>query len=405
MKNMFEYECDGIYFRCHEEIDSNRELRVDNEIDFIHANFFSYSESGNYPFDPKRVDITFDPTITKICYRIFGAVKKMYSEGITERYSSLLVARLFEKLAGFWSSLLSKNQDRVGIVFWRKILLIVQEWKKENHDVFIHTGTPYYFLAETYFLVGDFDSGFTYLHNALKIDEQSWQWNYDGHIGAYSLAKLIDDPRTQMNFLTKDIRNELIKYIQKFSDEYSLFTIDELDKKFLKNEDRYHILGYFFTVTFYIIIHNKRNAQLETPENYFSKLRSLDMIFNLCLIIDKILKRRFFESTEEKTIQDGISELCGLNIWVDYNKLLSDWRNQKKYDEANPEKTIPLLLNKKELYGQNHLPKGEYAMMLSHYCRNLGAHTLNEKSIFVEYHDQILNDLMMALFFSIKSIN
>lgn len=402
---MFEYEHDGIYFRCHEEIDGIRELRVDGEVDFIHANYFAYSESRNPPFDPTRIDINFDPIIKKICFRIFNVIKKMYSDGIAERYSSLLVARLFEKLANYWLSLLSKNHDRVAIVFWRKILSIAQEWKNENPSIFIHTGTPYYFLAETYFLLGDYDSGFTYLHNALKIDEQSWQWNYPGHMGAYSLAKLIDDPRTQMNFLTQDIRKELCIYIQKFNDDYTSFTIDEFDMKFLKNEDKYHILAYFFTVTFHIIIHNKRNAELETSENYFSKLRSLDMIFNLCLIIDKVLKRRFFENSDMKYIKDGITELCRLNQWINYSELHTNWKNQNKYDEANPETTIGLLLKKEERYGQNRLSNSVYVMMLAHYCRNLGAHTLNEKSVFVENNDKIINDLMMALFLSVKSIN
>lgn len=401
---MFEYEHDGIYFRCHEEIDRERELRVDREIDFIHADYFSYNDSGNHPFDLQRKDIHFDPIVKNICFRIFNVVKKMYSEGITERYSSLLVARLFEKLAGYWSSLLSKNQDMVGITFWRNVLDIIKEWKKDNPDTFIHAGTPYYFLAETYFWVGDYDSAFTYLHNALQIDQQSWQWDDEGHIGAYSLAKLIDDPRTQMNYLTQDVRNELNKYIQKFNDEFGDFTINEFDQKFLKNENKYGILGYFFVVTFHVMIHDQRNAYLETPENYFSKLRSLGIIFNLCLIIDKTLKKRFFQDDESAKIPEGIKELCSLNEWPDYERLHKDWIEQKKFDEKKPEHTIPLLLKKEERYGQNALPKGVYTMMLAHYCRNLGAHTLNDRSIFVVYNEQILKELMMALFLSVKSI-
>jgi len=402
---MYEYEHEGISFQCHETTDGIKRLTVDGEQNFIKIDYFTYSESENFPYDPTRDKIVFKPILKTICFRIFDTVKKMYSEGITERYSSILVATLFEKLGGYWKTLLSKNHDRVGIKFWREVLSIVNEWKRENPDVFIHTGTPYYFLAESYFLVGDYDSGFTYLHNALKIDEQSWQWNYPGHIGAYSLAKMIDDQRTQMNYITQDIRNELKKYIQKFNTEYYSFSIEEFDNKFLKNEDKYHLLGYFFTFTFYILVHNQRNSQLETPENYFSKLRSLDMIFNLCLIIDKILKRRFFQPTEVKTIYDGISKLFEINQWVEYSQLYQNWENQGKYDINKPEITIPLLLSKQERYGQNSLPKGAFVMMLTYYCRNLGAHTINETSIFVERYNDISNDLMMALFLSVKAID
>jgi len=401
---MFEYSHEGIYFRCHEENNGDRELRVDDDVDFINSNYFSYAENDNNAYDPNRTDIIFDPIIKNTCFRIFDVIKKMYSERIVERYSSLLVARLFEKLAGIWRTLLEKNKDRVAIVFWRKVFEIVQEWKSQNPNVFIHTGTPYYFLAETYFLVGDYDSGFTYLHNAIQIDKQSWQWDSPGHIGAYSFAKMIDDPRAQMNYLTQNIRTELIKYLEKFNTEHDSLTISEFDNKFLKNEEKYDIIGYFFTATFFTIIHNQRNSQLETNENYFSKVRSLDMIFNLCIIIDKILKRRFFQETESVDIHQGISKLFEMNQWTDYGALYHNWKNQGKYDENHPEISIPLFLNKQENYGTQRLPNGSYVMLLAQYCRNLGAHTLNENSVFVENHDKIINDLMMALFFSVKSI-
>lgn len=402
---MFEYKNDIVSFTCHESKDNIRELLYDKKrLDFVNDKYFSFNEI-NSPFNPERDEIIFNPEIKKICFNVFDTVKEMYEKGIEERSSSLLAATLFEKFASYWSRvLLSHNKDRIGIVFWRKILNIVKEWKIMNPDIFIHTGTPYYFLAENYLMIGDYDSGFTYLHNALQIDKQSWQWNYEGHMGAYSLAKLIDDPKTQMNYLTRNVRNELIKYLEKFNVEYDSLTINEFDDKFLKNEGKYEIIGYFFTATFYTIIHNKRNSQLETIENYFSKVRSLDMIFNLCIIIDKILKKRFFQENESKDIHHGISKLFESNHWVDYSELYNNWKNQGKYTESNPETSIPLFLNKQENYGAHKLPNGAYVMLLAQYCRNLGAHTLNDKSVFVDNHDEIINDLMMALFLSVKTI-
>jgi len=402
---MFEYNYNKINFKCHETMDGNKILLYDGHpLNFLDGNYFSFQDP-TLPFNENKNDIEFSPEIKEICFMFFDTVKKMYEDGIEERPSSILVATLFEKFAGYWkNTLLCHHREKIGIKFWKKVLGYVKEWKLNNPNVFIHTGTPYYFLSENYFLLGDYDSAFTYLHNAIQIDKQSWQWNYEGHIGAYSLAKMIDDPRTQMNYLTQNIRIELNKYIEKFNNEYDSFTIHEFDRKFLKNEDKYDVIGYFFTVTFYTIIHNHRNSILETNENYFSKVRSLDMIFNLCIIIDKILKKRFFRENESSDISQGITKLFETNQWINYRELNLNWKNQGKFNESKPEISIPIFLTKQERYGDNTLPKGAYVLLLAHYCRNLGAHTLNDKSVFVEKHDEIVNDLMMALFCGVKSI-
>ena len=138
---MFEYNHDGIYFRCHENINSDRELKIDGEIpDFVKGDYFKFKESGNNPFDPNRDEIIFDSSVEQISFRVFDMVKKMYEENITERYSSLLVARLFETFAGYWSNiLLANNHDRVGIFFWKKVLAIVKKWKEKNTWICICT--------------------------------------------------------------------------------------------------------------------------------------------------------------------------------------------------------------------------------------------------------------------------
>lgn len=406
---MFEYKTERVSFVCHESNDVTRQLLLDGKkLDFVNSDYFTIKENSD-PFDPNRGEIDFSPDITNICHEIFNTIKKMHTEKIDRRYYSLLASSLFESLASYWKwKLLARNLDRIGIRFWRKILHITKEWQKENQSIFIHTGTPYYFLAENYFMVGDLDSAFTYLHNALKIDEQTWQWNYEGHIGAYSLAKLIDDGRTQMNYLSIDRRNELNKYILQFSKQYKPFTIEEFDRKFLKNERDYHFLGYFFTYTFHVIVHNQRNAVLETSENYFSKLRTLDILFNLCLIIDKILENIFLKNESDpnkRTISFGIAELCKNRQWVNSYKFMKFLEETEILDKNYTEKNIPILLSKNEQYEGRSVEKEVFTMLLVYYLRNYGAHNLNEMSIFVEKYDEIVNELMMALFLSVDAIS
>lgn len=425
---MFEFSNEKISFVWNEQTDSGMGRKLiykKNELNFIDGKYFEIPDFSSIPISNKRRQLSFDPhrsdiiisTSAKTLFEdVLNATKQIclneeyqqkYSEKELRRIGSLLCATLFESLAGFWEQmLLSQNLDRLGISFWRQILDIVNNWQEKNNGIFIHKGTLYYFLAENYFLVGDLDSAFTYLHNALKIDEQTWQWEREGHIGAYSLSKMIDDPYTQMNYLTKEHRNQLDEFVKKFNSEFGDLSVEEISNKFLKNEEKYNIAGYFFVFTFQSLIHHKQNLKLESPENYFSKVRSLDMIFNLCLIIDDILKNRFLDRApnEEKYISNGIHEYCK-KFNFDYMTFQKKWRQEGKFDRMNPDKTIPLLLQKEEKYEGIPLRKEVYTLMLAHYCRNIGAHSLNENSFFVTQYQKIIDELMMGLFLAIKSIN
>jgi hypothetical protein len=406
---MFEYNYNGIYFRCHEENDRDRELKIDNEIpNFRTGNHFKYNESGNHPFDPNRDEIIFDSSIEPICFRIFDIVKKMYEENIPERYSSLLVARLFETFAGYWSNvLLSKNHDRVGIVFWKKILDIVKKWKAQNPKVFIHTGTPYYFLAENYLLVGDLDSAFSYLHDANYIDQQSWQWEQHDHIGSYCLAKLLNKDGSQMNYIVRDLRNELRLYISLYNEKNNSFTIGDFDNKFLRNEKELLDVGYFFTYNFFSIVQRKRNKELELENNTFSKLRSLDIIFNLCLIIDKILHNTYLKDESDiskTTMSYGVEKLCQEQEWSNSYQLIKFWEQEGKFDKAHPENSIPLLLEKNEIFENKPVESEVFTMILAYILRNYGAHNLNNEDIILQKYDEIITELMMALFISVSTI-
>lgn len=406
---MFEYNHDGIYFRCHEDIDSDRELKIDGEIpNFITSNYFKYAESGNDPFNPVRDEILFDSSIEGICFRIFDTIKKMYDENIPERYSSLLVARFFETFAGYWSRiLLAKNHDRVGIIFWRKVLTIVKKWKEKNPEVFIHTGTPYFFLAENYLMVGDLDSAFSYLHDANYIDQQSWQWGRHDHMGSYCLAKLLNKEGSQMNYIVRDLRNELGLYIALYNKTDSSFTIEDFDNRFLRNENELLDVGYFFTYNFFSVIQNKRNKELELEDNAFSKLRSLDIIFNLCLIIDKILYNTYLKDESDiskTTISYGVEKLCQEKDWSNSYQLIKFWEQEGKFDKVHPENLIPLLLEKNEIFENKQVENEVFTMILVHILRNYGAHNLNNEDIILQRYDEIITELMMALFISVSTI-
>jgi hypothetical protein len=405
---VFTYQSGAVKFTCDEIKDNERELLYEGTPLHFPETFFSFQDKGNPPFAQQRDEIKFNSEIIIICKKIFDTVKEMHDKKIEVRYSSLLVARLYEVFEGYWVDvLLSQNRDRIGIKFWRKVIEITKNWQKDHPEIFIHLGTPYYFLAENYLMVGDLDSAFAYLHEATNIDKKTWQWKYPDHMGSYCLSKLLDKPQSQMNYIVRDLRTELLIFIGIFNERYSDFNIQDFDDKFLRNENELLDMGYFFAYTFFSIVQSKRNAILESSENSFSKLRSLDIIFNLCLIIDEILKNNFLRNETDqnkRTISYSIEKLCIKMNWTNSYQLMKHWENNGKFDLGHMDKIIQMLLLKNENFDGKDIEKEVFTMMLVYVLRNYGAHNLNQHSIVVEKYNEIITELMMALFISVKSI-
>jgi len=210
-----------------------------------------------------------------------------------------------------------------------------------------------------------------------------------------------------MNYIVKDVRSVLENYIIRFNGDYWVFMIRDFDEKFLRNENELLDIGYFFTYTFFSIIQNQRNKNLESEDNNFSKLRSLNLIFNLCLIIDEILKDIFLKNEtnhSKKTMAYSIEDLSQQKSWTNTHELIEYWKDSGKFDLDHPSEIIQMLLDKTEMYNGNPIEKQTFTMILAYVLRNYGAHNLNQESIIVQKYEEIVNELMMALIISIDSI-
>ena len=122
---MFEYNYSGISFKCHETMDGNKILLFDGHpLDFTDGSHFLFQDPA-LPFNADKDEIEFSADIKEICFKFFEMVKKMYEDGVDERPSSILVATLFEKFAGYWKhTLLCHHREKIGIKFWKKILIL-----------------------------------------------------------------------------------------------------------------------------------------------------------------------------------------------------------------------------------------------------------------------------------------
>ena len=164
------------------------------------------------PFDRESKQIKFVPEVEDLCFKIFDAIKQIMDKGDLKD-ATLLGTRLYELFASYWiSELLSSGLDVIGIKLWREVLSITQKWEK-NKMVFIHKGTPFFFLAENYLLVGDRDLGFQYLYSALqddlKLGKKVPSFNYSTCAPSYLTTTISANPSNQMYPLVQELRSSL----------------------------------------------------------------------------------------------------------------------------------------------------------------------------------------------------
>lgn len=139
--------------------------------DYITRHLTLSSIFVNNPLDQTKKGVMISPDIRQACIDVFDAIKHVKQVNKDEELAAYLAAHLFERFTIFWLyELLGKARDILGIHLWQSVLAITEDWEKTN-GVKIHTGTPNFFLAENYLLLGNTEQGFLYLYQALEDDK------------------------------------------------------------------------------------------------------------------------------------------------------------------------------------------------------------------------------------------
>jgi hypothetical protein len=284
--------------------------------------------------------------------------------------------------------------------YWLKILSYVYE-EEERTDVQIHKGHPYYFLAFYYLLTGDIETGFTYAHNAIKQDEIIGKYcpelGYPQRAPIYLTVFFVDNPKNRMINLVKEFRKKLNFYISSYNQEFKKnFKIQDFDKKFLQNESRINLKGtrYLFTFIFWSLEEIKKKTKPQILNNEFSKLRNLNWIFNLCLIIDKILEVN--PKIGCKHIGQNVKKLL-----LEHLELLSknELKELKKlcHWEQDPDEVLKILLPMNLKIGSKEIPKLAIHYLIAWKLRNYGGHEIQQQSCLVKNFNDIFEVLMRCI--------
>jgi len=372
-------------------------------------------------YDRSSKRIHFNPEIQTICndiFPIFAEIRKKNTPA--DIYASACMASyLFEQFTNYWNWLLSQGQDILGIRVLEYALDITEKWEDLNGEK-IHKGTPYFFLAENYLLVGDRDLAFAYLMMGFQGDKILG--DHTGHINNYPWGSpgyltviMSDDPYNQMRPLVLKLRDHLNQIIVSYRNEFnSQFTIQDFDRKFLQDRDLVDFVLFFHYNFFYIYdLHVSRKGKYLQDD--FSKLRGLDVFLNLALIIDEVLKKVHKKNNgklkDEHKMSESILSLCDLKDWMKRNNLEnflgknSLWgKNSPKFNESDPDDVVPILLRKSDTYNGNPVRREVYTLLIAYKFRNFGAHNIKQQNTVVANYKEIIENLIYSLFLSIENL-
>jgi hypothetical protein len=298
---------------------------------------------------------------------------------------------------------------KLKVAISSEILRVVENWEA-THEI-VHKGTPYYFLAETYLAQGDIPSAYIYFFNALEQDRINFPTvGKNVRTGAaYLTTSLVDDIN---NALYNQVVVPLRTYLQSFITHYCLSTgstlsLNSVDNRFLQHND-FEDIKRFFVASIHEIYHLAPLNSTHLINNDYSKLKISDTLFNLSLILDQILQKRFLAAATryEKNMANAIYRLALQLTWTN-NTADRDARTfighiSPNLNSGTPDQILPSILDGTATFHGNVLTPQQKAVFLAYHLRNFGGHNIGTQDILVNRYGEILLTIMDAILTSIE---
>ena len=356
-------------------------------------------------------NIIFNQNVWTVTTTIFETIKQMKMAG-NNKLAVHTADYLFNRFAGIYK----KYRDKKLIIHSAHVITQLLEkiwsWETANFPAKIHKGTPFYFLADSFAKMGDWDSAFTFVFNSISQDKLAFintsrPLNYKKS-PAYMYATLVNNKH---NFFyephIKDIRKWLIANLFEYRKFSGInLSYKDFESKFLRNDDLEEIVFLFVYQIQYILRNPLKITSLR--DNAFNRLRNLNMLFTLCLIVDKVLEYRYRSLPMEKR------KSLGKNMFNFFNE--KNWLNGEKNSSAicqtlleggtdfhrNPNLIIPKILSGNIIYHWNLILEETGPLLMVWYLRNYGAHKMKGQRILISEFPNIIKFVIYALFSSLQ---
>jgi len=344
-------------------------------------------------------------SVNTLANQVFEAIEGATQQGLNPFVAVTAADRFFESFTSFWRCLFTLGLQKAASELWSLVLGWTLDWEAK-HSARIHKGTPLFFLGATLIDQGDADAGFLFVYNAMEEDK-AWSRtlsmpNRYKLSPAYKTATIQDktDNFLYISFV-RPIREAIELYVQSFRNlTGASLTLNDIQARFLDNPDLEEVV-FFFVYNMHLHVERNRFKQFSRLyENDFGKLKKLDSIFNMCLVIEETLQYRFSKSGATYYISDGIMDLGRNKGWIPAGESKNEFLD--KLTNVNisgaPSQNVPVILTHNLTYQGTPLRPELSYLLLAWHLRNYGGHNIEAQDVLRQFYDQIFEWLMYALF-------
>ena len=306
--------------------------------------------------------------------------------------------RFFVKFTNLWQNFMYWGNIKKAEWVWKFALDLAYEWEKNNNKR-IHKGTPYYFYGVTNIIAGDIPYGFLLMHQAFREDQKTDKTDFP-KTPAYSFITFDYEKTQYFQQKVREIADFLDDRIKDYvSKRESNLNLDDFKQKFLENKGDPLIIDvvYYFVYSLFQL-HKLFNIKEEVTENKFASMLEVNTIFDLCLVLDNILKIKDYKN---KYLSQHINSLSN-KLDFRYTKYIKVPNEEIKNNNREFKTVLKELLESN--YKNAKLTPIEEDFAISLICRNYGAHQLrNTPSIYENFKD-IIQRILNSIFYSVEKL-
>jgi hypothetical protein len=134
-------------------------------------------------------------------------------------------------------------------------------------------------------------------------------------------------------------------------------------------------------------------------KNDFSKLRNVNLIFSLCLVIDKLLNYKY----KTEYISNGVKAYSKTNDLMTENDLNSFLKREKISKEC-PDIIIPKLLSSNLSFNEVPVNMQLKYLLIAYNLRNFASHNIQSQNVVVNNFEELIKSLLYDLFLIIEKL-
>lgn len=304
----------------------------------------------------------------------------------------------FTNFTILWRNFVSLRDYGTGELVWERCVNLAHKWEEKNQAHRIHKGTPFYFWGMTAILRGDLDKGYALMHKALQEDILM-QKNITPDTPSFSFViadysnkyqAFGDWPRKQAEYISEKIKLYNSKFDRKFS-------LDLFWKKLIRSDLDKSVIYQF---TLYISkLYDRQRKPKYIYEGEFASQLLLDLLFNISLVIDSIIKTK---NPAEYRFRDHIL-FVNKKIEMQFTDQILNDLNGAFINEFN-QTLLELINGKYKISDEEFLLGIPSAYAITYGIRNHGAHNVTSAPAIWKYFSDIEISVFSMLFNVIENL-